>query len=72
MTPAELKFARAQLGLTQAGLARALKMAGANAAVTVGKWERGALDVPGYAIVILDLAINIPDVRQRLEIMHSF
>jgi hypothetical protein len=32
----------------------------------VRKWERGALDIPGYVTVIIDLALNIPGVRERL------
>ena len=71
MNPAELKAARNALGLTQSGLAAILRMRGENAPDTVRKWERGVLDVPGYAIVIIDVALNIPGVSLRLGISKS-
>jgi DNA-binding transcriptional regulator YiaG len=68
MTPTELKAARKSLGLTQAELATILRMRGEHAPDTVRKWERGALDIPGYAIVIIDLALNVPAARKELGI----
>lgn len=67
MTPADLKSARKQLGLTQAEFARALRMRGDHAPDTIRKWERGALDVPGYVEVVLDLAISVPGAADRLR-----
>jgi DNA-binding transcriptional regulator YiaG len=66
MTPADLKAARKSLDLTQAELASMLRMRGEHAPDTVRKWERGALDIPGYVIVIIDLAVNVPGARERL------
>lgn len=66
LTPADLKSARRQLGLSQAEFARALRMRGNHAPDTVRKWERGALDVPGYVEVVLDLALSVPGARERL------
>ena len=66
MTPSDLKSARKSLGLTQAGLAVMLRMKGTHSPDTVRKWERGALDIPGYVIVIIDLALNVPGARERL------
>jgi DNA-binding transcriptional regulator YiaG len=66
LTGAQLKEARLSLGLSAAGLARLLRMSGAHAARTVRRWESGELDIPGYVVVILDLALNVPAARHRL------
>jgi DNA-binding transcriptional regulator YiaG len=66
MTPAELKAARHALGLSRQGLADMIRLKGEWAATTVRRWETGELDIPGYAQVILDLALNVPAARKRL------
>ena len=68
MSPAELKSARIALGLSPQQLAAMLRMRGEHARVTVHRWERGVQDIPGYVSVVLDLALNVPGVRERLGI----
>jgi DNA-binding transcriptional regulator YiaG len=70
MTPSDFKAARKTLGLTQAKLAEIIRMSGVYAPDTIRKWESGALGIPGYALVILDLALNVPAARKRLGISN--
>lgn len=46
MTPADLRAARHQLGLTQTELAAALKM-GKNGYQSVSRWEKDGNTIPG-------------------------
>ena len=52
MIPADLRAARKRLGLTQHGLAEALRM-GKWGHQSVAKWEKGTNDVPGPVQVAL-------------------
>ncbi len=63
MTPAELKSARRQLGLTQAGLARVV---GVHVGRTIGKWECGERSIPGTVAVLLNLALISQEARRHL------
>lgn len=63
-----MDVSREALGLSTAGLARLLRMQGVHAARTVRRWEAGGQDIPGYAQVILDLALHVPAARNRLGI----
>ncbi len=56
MTPEELRNARIHLGLSQAGLAAALGVAGGSR--TVGRWERGERAVPGVVGVAMALMLE--------------
>ncbi len=47
MTPTDLRTARKTLGLTQSGLADALRLSPRNGARTVRLWEREGNTVPG-------------------------
>jgi len=47
MTPPDLRAARKTLGLTQSGLADALRLSPRNGARTVRLWEREGNTVPG-------------------------
>ena len=62
MTPDDLKKARKRLGLSQSGLAEALRM-GANGGRTVRRWELGEIPVTGPASVAVELLAkaNKPD-----------
>ena len=55
MTPADLRTARKALGLTQKGLAKALRM-GAHGWQSISKWESdsNALGVPGPVQVAIE------------------
>jgi DNA-binding transcriptional regulator YiaG len=57
MTPNELRKARKRLGLSQAGLAEALRM-GANGGRTVRRWELGEIPVTGPASKAVELMIR--------------
>jgi DNA-binding transcriptional regulator YiaG len=56
MTPNELREARCKLGLSAAGLARALEM-GTNGGRTVRHWERGDYAPSGPAQVAIRLML---------------
>lgn len=56
MTPAELRTARARLGLTQHGLAKALRM-GKNGWQSISRWEQDGNTVPGPAQVAIELLL---------------
>lgn len=57
MTPAELRAARKRLGLTQAGLAEALRL-GPNGVRTVRRWEAGDVPVTGPASVAIEMLVS--------------
>lgn len=61
MTPAEIKSARATLGLSQAGLARALGLADDR---IIRRWEAGDVAITGPARLAIRymLAFGLPDV----------
>ncbi len=54
MTPAALKAARQQLGLTQAGLAALMRCD----ARTVRKWEAGDREIPGPVEVLVEALLT--------------
>ena len=53
MTPTELNAARKRLGLTQSGLAEALRL-GPNGQRTIRRWESGDIPVTGPATVAIE------------------
>jgi transcriptional regulator with XRE-family HTH domain len=57
MTAADLRAARKRLGLTQHGLAGALRM-GKWGFQSVAKWEKGEVPIPGPAQVAVELMIR--------------
>lgn len=57
MTPSDLRSARKRLGLTQKGLANALRM-GKWGWQSVGKWEKGELDVPGPITLLIEYLLK--------------
>lgn len=57
MTPADLRTARRTLGLTQHGLAEALRM-GKWGFQTVAKWEKGTQPVPGPVTLAIELLLE--------------
>lgn len=57
MTPANLKAFRKRLGLTQSGLAEALRL-GSNGERTIRRWERGDIPVTGPASVAIELLLR--------------
>jgi DNA-binding transcriptional regulator YiaG len=61
MTPAEFRAARARLGLTQKGLAKALRM-GKHGWQTISKWESDDFQgqIPGPVTLALECLLNHP------------
>jgi DNA-binding transcriptional regulator YiaG len=59
MTADEVKAARHELGMTQAGLAAALELAGDSGARTVRNWEQGRIAITGPARVAIRLMLAI-------------
>lgn len=57
MTPADLRTAREQLGLTQAQLAATLRL-GKQGGRTVRMWESGQSRIPGPAQVAIELMLT--------------
>ena len=62
MQPDALKEARKRLGLTQRGLAEALRL-GPNGERTVRRWEQGDVPVTGPASVAVELMLMLPSFR---------
>ena len=56
MTPAEIKAARLALGLSQSGLAEALRLA--NGDRTVRNWESGRIAITGPASLALEALVS--------------
>jgi transcriptional regulator with XRE-family HTH domain len=61
MTPPELRDARKRLGLTQKGLAEALRM-GRHGWQTISKWESDSFEgeIPGPVQVAVECLLNHP------------
>lgn len=57
MTPDAIKAARQRLGLSQAGLAEALRL-GPNGERTIRRWETGEVPVTGPASVAIELLLK--------------
>ena len=64
MTPADFRAIRHRLGLSQAQLARALRVQSDR---TIRKWEQGERDIPGPAQVLMALLVEVPAARKWLE-----
>lgn len=58
MTPADLRAARKALGLTQSGLAEALRLSDKNGARTIRIWETDGNTVPGPAQVAVEFMLK--------------
>ena len=61
MTPAELRAALADLGLSQVGFARLARVDPR----TVRKWVAGASAIPGPVVVLIELLKACPEARSR-------
>lgn len=60
MTPADVTTARKRLGLTQSGLAEALRL-GPNGGRTVRRWEGGQVEITGPASLAIELLLEKGD-----------
>lgn len=58
MTPADLRTARKTLGLTQSGLAKALRLSEKNGDRSVRIWETDGNTIPGPVQVAIECLIN--------------
>ena len=59
MTPTLFRAARVRLGLSQAQLARVLRVGSDR---TVRKWEGGEREIPGPAVVLMEIFAEFPRV----------
>ena len=64
MTPQEFKTHRNDLNLTLRGFAALLRM-GKHGWRTVQRWEAGTQDMPGYAVLLMEIISTrqIPDLE---------
>jgi DNA-binding transcriptional regulator YiaG len=58
MTPADLRTARKSLGLTQSGLAKALRLSEKNGDRSVRIWEQDGNTVPGPVQVAVEMLLE--------------
>lgn len=65
MTPAVLRAARKTLGLSQAGLAEALRLSPKNGSRTIRIWETDGNTVPGPAQVAIESLLRGHSANQR-------
>ena len=65
LTPADLRAARKALGLTQTGLAKALRLSEKNGDRSVRIWETEGNTVPGPVQVAVEGMLR--DARKRME-----
>ena len=61
MTPSELRTARKTLGLTQSGLAKALRLSEKNGDRSVRIWEQDGNTVPGPVQVAIEAMLRERD-----------
>ena len=66
MTPAELKTARLSMGLSAEKFARLVRVESGR---TVRRWEAGEREIPGPVVVIVELLMASPEVRERLGVV---
>ena len=64
MTPTEIKNRRKTLGLSARRFALLLGVAGDR---TVRRWERGDMDVPRHAVLLLRAMDEVPGMRKFLS-----
>lgn len=57
MSPADIKSARQRLGLSQSGLAEALRL-GPNGERTIRRWEAGDVPVTGPASLAIEMLLD--------------
>ncbi len=67
MTPKQFKRTRERLGLSIDELADLLEL-GSNGDRTIRRWEAGEKDIPGPAILVMELCSEIPEVREYLNL----
>lgn len=65
MTPNDLRIARKALGLTQSGLAKALRLSEKNGDRSVRIWEQDGNTVPGPVQVAVEFMLE--RARKRME-----
>ena len=66
MTKEQLREARRRLGLTQEGLAAALKL-GRTSSMTVSRWKRGERSIPGPVEVAITMMLERTNPHKRRE-----
>ena len=67
-TPADLRTARKALGLTQSGLAKALRLSETNGGRSVRKWESEGCTVPGPVQIAVEMMLErIGDIQTAFK-----
>lgn len=66
MTPAEFRSARHALGLSAEGMARFARVSSGR---TVRRWEEGTREIPGPVQLLVELALQVPEVRERFGLI---
>lgn len=67
MTPADLRAAREALGLTQTGLAKALRLSPKNGDRSVRIWEAEGNTVPGPVQVAVEFMLKARGTKDQQE-----
>ena len=63
LTPADLRTARKALGLTQSGLAKALRLSEKNGSRTVRIWEQDGNTIPGPVQVAIEAMLKAKEIN---------
>jgi DNA-binding transcriptional regulator YiaG len=63
MSPEEFKRARDSLGLNQEQM---VDLFGLGSERTVRRWEDGTRDIPGPVLLLMELCLELPEVRSYL------
>jgi len=63
MDPIDFKIARNRLGLSVRDM---VALFGLGSDRTIRRWEEGEKDIPGPVLLLIDLCLNIPQVREYL------
>ena len=71
MTPTDLRAARKALGLTQNGLAEALRMSEKNGGRSVRIWETEGNTVPGPVQVAVEFMMKVHNVKPVRAILKE-
>jgi DNA-binding transcriptional regulator YiaG len=68
MSPEDFQIVRNRLGLSQNDMAA---LFGLGSARTVRRWEEGEKDIPGPVLLLLELCLELPEVREYLELDNA-
>ena len=64
MTPDEFLALRVRLGLSHENMGVLLGVGDR----TVRRWENGERDIPGPVVLLMDIILDVPEVREYLDL----